>query len=118
MSRANWDDLAVRMGVGLALAAVGLFTVIAGGNWFHAFVTIAAGLMVWELVRMAPPGQDTMAISLGFGILFATTITLILVPSVYVMLEDVKRAVAWMFGKSYQVDTPRISEVEMTTEES
>ncbi|MEM0895427.1 MAG: efflux RND transporter permease subunit [Verrucomicrobiota bacterium] len=32
-----------------------------------------------------------MAISLSFGILFATLITLILVPCVYVMLEDIKK---------------------------
>jgi multidrug efflux pump subunit AcrB len=32
-----------------------------------------------------------MAVSLGFGILFATAITLILVPSVYLMLEDLKK---------------------------
>jgi multidrug efflux pump subunit AcrB len=32
-----------------------------------------------------------MAVSLGFGILFATFITLLLVPSVYMMLEDVKK---------------------------
>tara|TARA_B100000482_G_C12398595_1_gene216079 strand:- start:170 stop:580 length:411 start_codon:yes stop_codon:yes gene_type:complete len=31
-----------------------------------------------------------MAISLGFGILFATAITLILVPSIYLVLEDFK----------------------------
>jgi len=31
-----------------------------------------------------------MAVSLGFGILFATFITLFLVPSVYLMMEDVK----------------------------
>ena len=31
-----------------------------------------------------------MAVSLGFGILFATFITLLLVPSVYMMLEDLK----------------------------
>jgi multidrug efflux pump subunit AcrB len=31
-----------------------------------------------------------MAISLGFGILFATFITLILVPSLYLILEDLK----------------------------
>ncbi|MGJ8676434.1 MAG: efflux RND transporter permease subunit [Akkermansiaceae bacterium] len=31
-----------------------------------------------------------MAVSLGFGILFATAITLILIPSVYLILEDVK----------------------------
>ena len=36
-----------------------------------------------------------MAVSLGFGILFATTITLILVPSVYLMLEDIRR----LFGQ-------------------
>jgi len=34
-----------------------------------------------------------MAVSLGFGILFATAITLLLVPSVYMMLEDLKRFV-------------------------
>ena len=32
-----------------------------------------------------------MAISLGFGILFATAITLILLPCIYLMLEDAKR---------------------------
>ncbi|MGI9243028.1 MAG: efflux RND transporter permease subunit [Verrucomicrobiales bacterium] len=35
-----------------------------------------------------------MAISLGFGILFATFITLILVPVNYLLLEDIK----WLFG--------------------
>lgn len=34
-----------------------------------------------------------MAVSLSFGILFATCITLILVPCVYLMLEDLKRVV-------------------------
>jgi len=32
-----------------------------------------------------------MAISLGFGILFATAITLILIPSLYLILEDMRR---------------------------
>ena len=32
-----------------------------------------------------------MAVSLGFGILFATTITLLLVPVNYLILEDLKR---------------------------
>ena len=30
-----------------------------------------------------------MAISLGFGVLFATLITLLLVPSLYIILEDI-----------------------------
>ncbi|MBI9018096.1 MAG: efflux RND transporter permease subunit [Phycisphaerae bacterium] len=33
-----------------------------------------------------------MAISLGFGIVFATAITLLLVPSLYMIVEDVKKA--------------------------
>jgi hypothetical protein len=33
-----------------------------------------------------------MAVSLSFGILFATFITLILVPCVYLMLEDFKKS--------------------------
>ncbi|MBC8327870.1 MAG: hypothetical protein H8E31_03905 [Planctomycetes bacterium] len=32
-----------------------------------------------------------MAISLGFGVVFATFITLVLVPSFYLMTEDLKR---------------------------
>jgi multidrug efflux pump subunit AcrB len=31
-----------------------------------------------------------MAISLAFGIVFATSITLLLVPSLYMILEDIK----------------------------
>ncbi len=41
-----------------------------------------------------------MAVSLGFGILFATLITLLLVPSVYLMLEDIKKVVALLIIKA------------------
>ncbi len=41
-----------------------------------------------EAIMMVP-----MAISLGFGVLFATFITLIIVPSFYVILEDVHEAI-------------------------
>jgi len=33
-----------------------------------------------------------MAISLGFGIVFATSIILVLVPSLYMILEDIRQA--------------------------
>lgn len=42
-----------------------------------------------------------MAISLGFGILFATGITLLLVPALYMVLEDVHHFRKWS-GKSAQ----------------
>ena len=51
------------------------------------------------LVDMQAKFLIPMAVSLGFGILFATAITLILVPSVYLMLEDVKRFGSWMLFK-------------------
>ncbi len=46
--------------------------------------------MIFETSRQAR-FMIPMAISLGYGILFATAITLVLVPSLYVILEDVKR---------------------------
>ncbi|QIZ77454.1 efflux RND transporter permease subunit [Ferrimonas lipolytica] len=36
-----------------------------------------------------------MAVSLAFGILFSTTVTLILVPALYIILDDVKRLFRW-----------------------
>jgi multidrug efflux pump subunit AcrB len=41
-----------------------------------------------------------MSVALGFGGLFATFITLLLVPSLYIMLEDVRS----LFGKTWVPD--------------
>ena len=38
-----------------------------------------------------------MALSLGFGVLFVTGIALVLVPCTYMMIEDLKRGVRWLF---------------------
>ena len=38
-----------------------------------------------------------MALSLGFGVLFATVIVLLLVPCIYLVLEDIKKTMA-VFG--------------------
>ena len=43
--------------------------------------------MIFETSRQAR-FMIPMALSLGFGILFATVITLILVPCLYLLLED------------------------------
>ena len=40
-----------------------------------------------------------MAVSLGFGVLFATFITLILVPTSYMILDDIDRTMRGMFGR-------------------
>jgi len=71
-------------------------TVAAGVRRFRPIllttVTTFGGLapMIFETSRQAR-FMIPMAISLGYGILFATAITLLLVPSLYVILEDVAR---------------------------
>lgn len=71
----------------------------AGARRFRPIIltslTTFAGLMpmLWE-TDMQARFLIPMAVSLGYGILFATAITLVLVPSVYLMLEDVKNIFA------------------------
>ena len=46
-----------------------------------------------------------MAISLGWGVIFATVITLFLVPVNYLILDDLKRAIGAYWR--WQVNAPR-----------
>jgi len=67
----------------------------AGGRRFRAILltslTTFVGLMPMLLeTDMQARFLIPMAVSLGFGILFATVITLILVPCIYLILEDVR----------------------------
>lgn len=68
----------------------------AGARRFRPIIltslTTFAGLMpmLWE-TDMQARFLIPMAVSLAYGILFATTITLILVPSVYLILDDLKK---------------------------
>jgi multidrug efflux pump subunit AcrB len=47
-----------------------------------------------------------MAISLGFGIVFATAITLLLVPSFYLIVEDLRRMLLPIFGRRMRYEGP------------
>ena len=51
--------------------------------------------MIFETSRQAR-FMIPMAISLGFGILFATSITLIIVPCLYLMAEDARKIARWL----------------------
>ena len=42
-----------------------------------------------------------MAVSLGFGVLFVTFIALILVPNLYIVLEDVRDLVLWVIDRDH-----------------
>lgn len=60
------------------------------------------GPMILETSRQAR-FMIPMAISLGFGILFASMITLLLVPSLYMILEDVSYLLGFKKGRSAEV---------------
>ena len=64
-------------------------------------VTTFAGLAPLMLERSTQAAfLVPMAVSLAFGVVFATFITLILVPTAYMILEDVKWALGKMTGRS------------------
>jgi len=54
--------------------------------------------MIFETSRQAR-FLIPMAISLGYGILFATAITLLLIPSLYMVLEDIRDFFSWLMAK-------------------
>ncbi|MFK7850516.1 MAG: efflux RND transporter permease subunit [Akkermansiaceae bacterium] len=77
--------------------------IAAGGRRFRAILltslTTFVGIMPMILeTDMQARFLIPMAVSLAFGILFATFITLFLVPSVYIILEDIKSLPSRLFG--------------------
>ena len=49
-----------------------------------------------------------MAVSLGFGVMFATTISLLIVPSIYLAFDDMRRGLAWLYaGKRSEEAAPQ-----------
>lgn len=81
----------------------------AGGRRFRPILlttlTTFGGLapMIFETSRQAR-FMIPMAISLGFGILFATSITLLIVPCLYLMAEDVREALRWLASAGREPD--------------
>jgi multidrug efflux pump subunit AcrB len=56
-----------------------------------------------------------MAISLGFGIVFATSIILVIVPCLYIVLEDITNFI-WSSGKSPSQATGKLTEADSTAD--
>jgi len=87
----------------------------AGGRRFRPILlttlTTFGGLspMIFESSRQAR-FMIPMAISLGFGILFATVITLILVPCLYLIANDLRRAASWLWPLGEPVTGPQTIE--------
>ncbi len=51
-----------------------------------------------------------MGVSLAFGVLFATVITLVLVPTMYMILNDLRRGLRWLVGRGPTADDPSFAE--------
>jgi multidrug efflux pump subunit AcrB len=47
-----------------------------------------------------------MAVSLSFGVMFATLVTLVLVPALYMILEDLRSTWQWLYGNRESTDAP------------
>lgn len=92
------DFINKRRAEGMALKEA---IVIAGSRRFRAImltsITTFAGLMPIMFDRSIQ-GQFLipMAVSLGYGILFATIITLYLIPSAYQISSDIGKGLAWL----------------------
>ena len=91
-------------------AGVPIFDAVsnAGTIRFRPIILTSATTFVGLIPLMTNKDPETfmfipMAISLAFGVLFATVITLLMVPSLYLMLDDfqnwVKNSLAGMLGK-------------------
>ena len=54
----RFPDLAPRVASAVVMALVGLAAIWAGGLWFVALVSLAVGVMIWELHRMLAPAEQ------------------------------------------------------------
>ena len=96
-----------------AFESTGLHLAIreAGSNRFRPILltslTTFFGLAPLMLERsMQAAFLVPMAVSLAFGVLFATFITLILVPTAYLILDDMQQAMRRMFGREEPAALP------------
>jgi multidrug efflux pump subunit AcrB len=75
---------------------------------FLTTITTFAGLTPLLLERsLQARFLIPMAISLAFGVLFATFITLVLVPVCYMILEDIREKISWAIKGKHDVVAPK-----------
>ena len=80
----------------------------AGVNRFRAVMLTSLTTFVGLVPLMTEKSFNAafmvpMAVSLAFGVLFATFITLMLVPTAYLILDDIQRAMRTLFGRTAPV---------------
>jgi len=78
----RWSDLAVRMGSGALMVAVGIWAIWMGGDVFHVVVGLVCGLMIWELTRMLAPDVPRLALQMG-GVAALAVLMAIYLPVIF-----------------------------------
>ncbi|MDA0630071.1 MAG: efflux RND transporter permease subunit, partial [Proteobacteria bacterium] len=85
--------------------------VLAGTERFRPIFLTSVTTFVGLIPLMFNADLDTapfvpLAVSLGFGVIFATTVTLILIPTLYLLLEDIHTALGIKTHKELPQESP------------
>lgn len=91
----KWKDLGPRVVSGVVLGVIGGSALMAGGVIFAGFLSICAGLMIWEVARMSGGAKARHVI---FGVVAGALIfleTLMRVPGESMMLLGLAAALAY-----------------------
>jgi phosphatidate cytidylyltransferase len=106
----RFADLGLRLASGLALAAIALLNLWAGGGWAAGLLALALVLMLWEYHRMVTGADGRRSPSLivpsvaGVAALVATAVwgapagLAVLVPGTVAVAATNRRNPAWMTG--------------------
>lgn len=84
MADRKWSDLAPRLVSGVVMVFVGLAEIWAGGHWFHVFIALVCGGMIWELARMCAPLKPSVALQMG-GVAALCSMLAIYLPGGYAL---------------------------------
>ncbi len=108
----KWSDLWVRVASAVAMLAIGGAEVWLGGLWFHSFVGLIIGLMMWELVRMLTGDGHGRAVQIGV-LSGAVMVALNYVPGIVVLpvilgIVAVGAALARTYRKSWLLYAPMV----------
>lgn len=76
--KSKWQDLGPRVSSAIVLSLIGGAAIFLGGSAFYLLVCICAGLMSWEVFRMAAPERPNLAVAYGVvaGVLLAAAIAI------------------------------------------
>ena len=83
---------------------------VVGSNIANVLLVTGAAGVVYPLASGGGSARRDaavmMAVSLGFGVMFATAVSLVIVPCIYLVLDDIKRALRWIYRPDPEPGSP------------